>query len=104
MEQFENLTDSETIQQNNCDTFRTTDFTKKTDKKRINYITLCIIKVIVALGLFGVLFVAVGVFFYLYSKNEIKQFIPKIIEWFFSALSGIGVLYTCKQLAKWFKN
>lgn len=104
MEQFENLTDSQTAQQDDNNIIKTTDFNKKNDKKRINYITLCIIKCIVAVGLFCVFFVAVYLFFYLYSKDEIKQFIPKIIEWFFSALSGVGVLYTCKQLAKWFKN
>ena len=99
-----NLTDSQTAQQDDNNIIETTGFNKKKDNKRINYITLCIIKVIVALSLFGVLLLAVYLFFVLYSKEEIKQFIPEIIKWFASALSGIGLLYVFKQLAKWFKS
>ena len=38
MEQFKNLTDSQTAQQDDNNIIKTTDFNKKNDKKRINYI------------------------------------------------------------------
>ena len=104
MEQFENLTGSYTAQQDNNNIIETTGFNKKNDSKRIKYITLCIIKCIVAVGLFSIFFVAVYLFFSLYSKEEIRKFIPKIIEWAISAFSGIGLLSIFKKLAKWFKN
>ena len=104
MEQFKNLTDSQTARQDDNNIIETTGFNKKTDKKQIKFIVLCAIKVIVAVGLFGALLLAVYVVFVLYSKEENKQFIPEIIKWFTSAFSGVGLLYVCKQLAKWFKN
>ncbi|MBQ7552171.1 MAG: hypothetical protein IJT15_01835 [Rickettsiales bacterium] len=104
MEQFKNLTDSQTAQQDDNNIIKTTDFNKKNDKKRINYITLCIIKIIVAIGIVAILFVFIGLFLRLYSKEEVKQFIPKIIEWFISAFSGIGLLYSLQKIAKWFKS
>ena len=104
MEQFEDLTYSKTAQQDDNNIIKTTDFNKKNDKKLINYITLCVIKCIVAVGIFFVFFVAVYLFISLYSKEEVKQFIPKIIEWFISAFSGIGLLYSSQKIAKWFKS
>ena len=104
MEQFKEVICSKTIQQDNNNIIETTGFNKKNDNKRIKCIALCIIKCVVAVGLFGVFFVAVYLFYHLYSKEEIRKFIPKIIEWAISAFSGIGLLSIFKKLAKWFKN